>query len=45
MRRVTALRPFVELHARLEQGREGEEDAVDLDQAPVPDGGLFCKII
>ena len=44
VRRVTALRPLVELHAGLEQGREGEGDAVDLDQAPVPGGGLFCKI-
>ena len=38
VRRVTALRPFVELHARLQQGREGEDDAVHLNQAPVPDG-------
>ena len=47
VRRVTALRPFVELHARLQQRHEGEDDAVDLDQPPKPDGtvlgSLFCK--
>lgn len=44
VRRVATLRPFVELHASLEQGREGEDDAVDLDQAPVPFGRLFCNV-
>ena len=37
---VPPLGPLVEVDARLEQGQEAKDQAVDLDQAPVPPGRL-----